>query len=61
MQEIAPGGFQIMWEALQRPFDLDNLECLDDIARFDIIVFVNSDTALHAGDNLLGVILAAFE
>ena len=39
-----------MWEALQRPFDLDNLECLDDIARFDIIVFVNSDTALHAGD-----------
>lgn len=48
-------------EALQRPFDLDNLECLDDITRFDIIVFVNSDTALHAGDNLLGVILAAFE
>ena len=41
MQEIAPGGFQIMWEALQRPFDFDNLECLDDIARFDIIVFVN--------------------
>ena len=28
MQEIAPGGFQIIWEALQRPLDLDNLECL---------------------------------
>ena len=61
MHEIAPGGFQIMWEALQRPFDFYNLECLDDITRFDIIVFVNSDAALHAGDNLLGVILAAFE
>lgn len=58
---VTLGVFQIMWEALQRPFDLDNLECLDDIARFDIIVFVNSDTALHAGGNLLGVILAALE
>lgn len=29
MLKIASGGFQIMWEALQRPFDFDNLECLD--------------------------------
>ena len=52
MQFPAPGVFHIMREALQRPLDLDNLECLDDIARLDIIVLVDTDTALHSGHEI---------
>ena len=53
--------FKLCAEALQRPLDLYNLECLDDIARLDIIVLVDTDTALHSGHDLFCVILAALE
>ena len=53
--------FKLCAKALQRPFDLDNLECLDDVARLYVIVLVNADTALHSCEYFLGVILAALE
>ena len=46
---------------LESSLDLNNMECLDDIAFLEIIEFLDTETALHSGTNFLGVVLATLE
>src|ERR1051326_1306679 len=45
----------------QRPLDLHILVALEDVALLDVVVADDLHAALHAGADLLGVVLEAFE
>ena len=48
-----------LWDAiLQRPLDLDDVEGLDDVAFLDVVVAGDAHTALAAGGDFLGGVLA---
>ena len=53
--------FRLFIPILQGSLYLNYLECLDDIARFNVIVFVNADTAFHSCEDFLSVVFAALE
>ncbi len=46
---------------LEGSLDLDDLEGLDYVALLDVVVVLDTDTALHSGDDFLGVLLASLE